>query len=258
MFRKDNQRKKNVSESSIDEGFSALSCEEGTVQYSPTVRRSRTRNSYKNPVNNEQITWIERRMDAKPLSSKIGTMESFFQQVGWNSDLGQFWVNISHEFKEKKLFNRKKTEHAEWRSIDHIPGNCKVWYACLNGARPMGMVKIEPGGYFKLHWHAETEHYLIVSGHGRFTIGTEERDIVATNFPTLITIPGNVPHQTFNPGKEDLIWYYYFPEADSLDNMRYFYPCGARTEIYARFPSCERSEVDLKSTISDFWNKETE
>ena len=119
----------------------------------------------------------------------------------------------------------------------------------------MGMVRIEPGGYFKLHWHAETEHYLIVSGHGRFTIGTEEKDIVATNFPTLITIPGNVPHQTFNPGKEDLIWYYYFPEADTLDNMRYFYPCGARTEIYARFPSCERSEIDLKSTISDFWNK---
>ena len=121
----------------------------------------------------------------------------------------------------------------------------------------MGMVKIEPGGYFKLHWHAETEHYLIVSGHGRFTIGTEEKDIVATNFLTLITIPGNVPHQTFNPGKEDLIWYYYFPEADTLDNMRYFYPCGARTEIYARFPSCERSEIDLKSTISDFWNKAT-
>ena len=83
MFtRKDNQRKKKVSESCIDEGFSALSCEEDTVQYSPTIRRSRTRNSYKNPVNDEQITWIERRMDQKPLSGKIGTMDSFFQQVG--------------------------------------------------------------------------------------------------------------------------------------------------------------------------------
>ena len=71
------------------------------------------------------------------------------------------------------------SETAEWKSIEHIPGNSKVYYASLNGARPMGMVKIEPGGYFKLHWHAETEHYLIVSGHGRFTIGSEEKDIVA-------------------------------------------------------------------------------
>ena len=159
----------------------------------------------------------------------------------------------------------QETTNIEWKSIDHIPGNSKVAYACLKGPRPMGMVKIEPGGYFKLHWHVETEHYLIVSGHGRFTIGTEERDIVAdqvwlyadncynnsfNKFPTLITIPGNVPHQTFNPGQVDLIWYYYFPEVDTLDNMRYFYPCGeARTEIYERFPSCERSEKTSKTIV---------
>merc|ERR1712147_612005 len=114
----------------------------------------------RNPLTDENITWIERKMDTKPLSIGVSQMESFFQE----------------------------TANIEWKSIDHIPGNSKVAYACLKGPRPMGMVKIEPGGYFKLHWHVETEHYLIVSGHGRFTIGTEERDIVADQFPTLITI----------------------------------------------------------------------
>ena len=70
------------------------------------------------------------------------------------------------------------TDNIEWKSMDHIPGNKNSFYGVLNGARPMGMVKLGPGGYFKLHWHAESEHYLIISGHGRFTVGTEERDIV--------------------------------------------------------------------------------
>ena len=34
-----------------------------------------------------------------------------------------------------------------------IPGNNKVFYGVLEGAIPMGMVKMEQDGYFKLHWH---------------------------------------------------------------------------------------------------------
>ena len=72
---------------------------------------------------------------------------------------------------------------------------------------------------------SETEHYLVTSGRGTFTIGAEEKDISIskvnycrvksqhevdnwTKFPVLITIPGNVPHQVHNPHDEDLIWYY--------------------------------------------------
>ena len=83
------------------------------------------------------------------------------------------------------------TDNIEWKSMDHIPGNSKSYYGTLKGARPMGMVKLEPGGYFKLHWHAESEHYLIVSGHGRFTIGNEERDIAVNKVNYLDSPPLN-------------------------------------------------------------------
>ena len=67
-------------------------------------------------------------------------------------------------------------------------------------------------------------------------------------FPVLVTIPGNVPHQVYNPHEEDLIWYYFFPEVTCTDTMRYFYPCGTHTDVYQRFPSNERSEQNLKKT----------
>ena len=55
-----------------------------------------------------------------------------------------------------------------------------------------------------------------------------------------------MPHQTFNPGTEDLIWYYFFPETVSCKEMRYFYPKG---NVYKRWPSNERLEKTLKSSL---------
>ena len=47
------------------------------------------------------------------------------------------------------------TEHIKWMLIA-IPGNNKVYYGVLEGAVPMGVVKMGKGGYFKLHWHNGT------------------------------------------------------------------------------------------------------
>ena len=76
--------------------------------------------------------------------------------------------------------------------------------------------------------------------------------LVFFQFPVLITIPGNVPHQVHNPYDKDLYWYYFFPEVESTNQMRYFYPCGSHTEIYQRFPSSERSEKQLKHSEWNF------
>ena len=44
------------------------------------------------------------------------------------------------------------TEQVDWMLIA-VPGNNQVYYGVLDGAVPMGIVKMKPGGYFKLHWH---------------------------------------------------------------------------------------------------------
>ena len=80
----------------------------------------------------------------------------------------------------------------------------------------------------------------------RFVETTKTCDPKLAQFPVLVTIPGNVPHQVYNPYEEDLIWYYFFPEAECTNTMRYFYPCGTHTDVYQRFPSNERSEQKLK------------
>ena len=72
LFKK-SKRVKTLSESSRDSGFnsqveSSSHTETDQLNYSPTVRRSRTRQSYKNPLNNDQIEWEERPMDLKVLS----------------------------------------------------------------------------------------------------------------------------------------------------------------------------------------------
>ena len=35
----------------------------------------------------------------------------------------------------------------------YIDGNEKAFFGRIQGAVPMGLVKLEPGGYFRLHWH---------------------------------------------------------------------------------------------------------
>lgn len=75
---------------------------------------------------------------------------------------------------------------------------------------------------------------MVVSGKGKFTVGSEEMEVQVDKIPTLITIPSNVPHQTINTGTYDLIWFYFFPETECIGPMRYFYPGDQCVEVYGR------------------------
>jgi uncharacterized cupin superfamily protein len=68
------------------------------------------------------------------------------------------------------------------------------------------MVRVPPGAKnFPLHQHAaQWELYLIVSGRGEVTNGTETRALEAGD--TMMFAPGS-PHQLANSGSEDFIYY---------------------------------------------------
>jgi len=73
--------------------------------------------------------------------------------------------------------------------------------------------------------YLETENYVMVSGRGEVTVGTETHEIDTSNGAVSINIPGNVPHQTWNPNPEPFIFFYFFPEGETLKNdIEYFYP----------------------------------
>ena len=42
-----------------------------------------------------------------------------------------------------------------------------------------------------------------------------------------VVVPGNVPHQFTNHHDEPVMFYYYFPEHESLkSDIAYYFPCG--------------------------------
>ena len=65
----------------------------------------------------------------------------------------QRWIYVLYVANTGLMNSEIILKEIEWESTDHIPGNHKMWYAPLEGAVPMGICRIEPGGYFKLHWH---------------------------------------------------------------------------------------------------------
>ena len=43
----------------------------------------------------------------------------------------------------------------------------------------------------------------------------------------MITIPGNVPHQTWNPYPEPLMIFYFFPQGENFkEHITYYFPSG--------------------------------
>ena len=138
------------------------------------------------------MEWENRKMDFK-VTDRTGKTNFYLYILAIERENTKY-DRLFRWYKGQSIFPVRKTisKEIQWESTDHIPGNHKMWYAPLEGAVPMGICRIEPGGYFKLHWHngekitklskfqiSESEHYLIVSGHGRFTVGDEERDIKA-------------------------------------------------------------------------------
>ena len=91
-----------------------------------TLHRSRRRISYTNLLTEEK-RWLEKKCDEKKLSAKVEAITSFFQPTS--------------------------TNQISWLPLDNILGNVKAFFGRIQGAVPMGLVKLEPNGYFRLHWH---------------------------------------------------------------------------------------------------------
>ena len=58
-------------------------------------------------------------------------------------------------------------------------------------------VDVQPGSQQTLHYHPETQVYVIVAGVGEMTVGTETRAVAAGD---LIYIPSNALHGIVNTG----------------------------------------------------------
>ena len=64
-------------------------------------------------------------------------------------------------------------------------------------------------------------------GRGIFTVGDKEYDIDGDKDPTQLIIPGNVPHQMYNPFDKPLKYFFYFPDGEKLDqDIVYYFPNG--------------------------------
>lgn len=56
-------------------------------------------------------------------------------------------------------------------------------------------------------------------------------------FKELVTIPGNVPHQSWNPYPEPLILFYFFPEGlEPTYEIQYCLPCGSTLSAFPKIP----------------------
>ena len=87
------KRIKTTSESSVDSGIgdSGTKNTDDNVTYSAAICRSQARNSYRNPLTDENITWIERKMD-----TKVGTLH--FLTANLIDSAAQHWSKSDGEF----------------------------------------------------------------------------------------------------------------------------------------------------------------
>ena len=59
--------------------------------------------------------------------------------------------------------------------------------------------------------------------------------VVKKSFKELVTIPGNVPHQSWNPYPEPLILFYFFPEGlEPTYEIKYCLPCGSTLSAFPK------------------------
>ena len=61
------------------------------------------------------------------------------------------------------------TSKLPWNSVD----GKNVKFAVHSGVIDKGVIEIEPGGIWDLHWHKESEQYFVFSGRGIFTVGNQ-------------------------------------------------------------------------------------
>ena len=86
-----------------------------------------------------------------------------------------------------------------------------------------GLAEIPVGGTWVLHHHAPPELYVILSGEGRTEIDGVAHTV---RTGTVLYIPGNSQHVTFNSGMEPLRFAYAFP-TDTIEEIEYRFADGA-------------------------------
>ena len=69
--------------------------------------------------------------------------------------------------KTKEFF--VQTSKLPWNSVE----GKNVKFAGHSGVIDKGVIEIEPGGIWDLHWHKESEQYFVFSGRGIFTVGNQ-------------------------------------------------------------------------------------
>jgi quercetin dioxygenase-like cupin family protein len=75
----------------------------------------------------------------------------------------------------------------------------------------MGVLDLDPGGYYPAHAHPAPEIYFILSGMAKWTVGDE----TFTAKPGMaIYHAANIPHRMVNKGSETLktIWFWWAPD----------------------------------------------
>jgi quercetin dioxygenase-like cupin family protein len=75
----------------------------------------------------------------------------------------------------------------------------------------MGLLTLDPGGYYPAHAHPAPEIYLVLSGAAEWTVGEET---FCAEAGTAIYHAPNIPHRMVNNGQAPLqaVWWWWAPE----------------------------------------------
>merc|ERR1712019_271195 len=175
-----------------------------SIKENNAITKAIRRNSYRHSLTGEEMCIDFRKLQMKKLHDDLKNVNNFFHP----------------------------SSSLKWTECDDSHGSISCKYAKQTEVLESGFLFVEPGGLWNLHWHKETEKYIVFGGRGIITVGDQEMDINADEDPTIVTIPGNVPHQVFNPYKKVLKLYYFFPEGERLDSdISYFFADGAVEEV---------------------------
>ncbi len=87
-----------------------------------------------------------------------------------------------------------------------------------------GVIEMLPGALGKLHWHAQSEIYFVLSGEGEVEIQNSKHLLKQE---TVVFIPGNSPHALTNTGTESLRIFYVFA-ADGMADITYVFSDGSQ------------------------------
>lgn len=100
-----------------------------------------------------------------------------------------------------------------WEAQDNSRNVCPLITedSCGSDRMLTGLWRLHPGHESDPDIHPqEDEIYYVVSGEGKLVMGGEA---YAVRKGMTVFIPANVPHQSFNDGDEDLVYYFIFAPA---------------------------------------------